>query len=935
MASTFTPASYNGDKPNGWIDNWISQGQMFGAYGGGNRYIQETLEGYKGGIYGSTSADDTPWAVDPSNTAAIDALVTYALSGNVNDNRYKILGRDELIDNGKGPWKVSRDAATDFVPVYVVYTNDISTSEDPFSLAIDMLPSTGGTTSGLPIATNILINTAITTGAFLGARIKASMDARGITSAQNDPSQSSFDSKILSRNKFQNFVNGDILITPDGFSSLTKNYSASATGKISGSATITTVTSLSRQGDGSWQMVDTRGVTYFWPKIVNGQTVQPLREDNNQPIDSITPDVLISEGRASINIKPAYLDSGSGTYKAFPDLTIDKNFNFKQQLADALSYLKTNQASLEQLGVVFPDNFAAIAANPGAAFSPRPGVNLPALEFSGNADDYLASQAWLAKLFAGPLNVATVLNLWRGSYGTTTINQSWGGNNGSMRDDSGELTGLTTAQQVRDNLDKIADAYYNSAKAMGWFKAAPYMDYISIDKYELDELSAKNQGANGGMYNRNGWINYLYFTQALAQRLPTGVDANYDPITKTTSGNISTQLFQMPTASTVVANPDGTANATYYSSAGWGGAEYEPHLSSAFDSFFGNPALTSEAAINNNFREWVDPSYEGTDFQERGPNSQTPLAEYLFSQKANALENAGDQKDWTKGLLTPGNDRSGPSIHGVFNHIFSILWGGGNTSAPINYSPSGWLAAGQPADPSNTSNGYVKNAWNTAVLDNVLQKLGGWAKSNQLLNGRSYSGEVVPQSTALVNAALKVAGTSGHQSVSLRLVDQGTFTVQWGLFLLDATAPVVGDPITGMVGGVAPGSSGYAEAVRKAVSDPLTGSGWITDAGMGSHVDKTLTLQAGRSYGIAMLVPTQQGGAADTLLTSLAAANPFGKAHGALLPTDQLMTNLKLTIPGGITSKTQTLGFEDAINGPDWDYNDASFTVLSGATLQL
>lgn len=935
MATTFSPASYNGDKPNGWIDNWISQGQMFGGYGGGNAYIQETLTGFRDGLYGFSSSDGTPWAIDPSNTAALDALVSYAFNGNVKDNRYAILGSDELLKNGKGPWQISENAKTDFVPVYVIYTNDASTSEDNFSLAVDMLPSSGGgSTTGNPIAVNILINSAITAGSFLGARIKAAMDARGVTNINVDPSSSGFKSEVLAANKYQNFVNGDILFTPDGFSAFAKNYSALKT--VNNGRSVVVASSINTTGDGSWQITDNGGKQITWPSQISISTKDrttgnsTLQTYSVQPVDatSFAPVRSVAAGTTA-NITAGYQTS-DGSYAAFPDLNLDDRFDFKNLLEDAIDYLKTNQKSLEQIGVVFPDNFSTVTA--GSSFSPRPGVTLPALEFSGTFDDYLAAQAWLIKLFAGPLNVSTVLNVWRGSY-DPQLNQAWSGSNSSFREDSPELNNLTSSSAIRSTIDTIADTYSQNAKALGWSKAAPYFDYMAIDKYEQDELSGRIQGSLGGMYNHNGWINYLYFTQALAQRLPTGIGASYDPSSKTTRGNIDTMLFQMPTAPVVLANADGSANQTYYTSAGWGGTENQPHLSSAFDVFFGNPHLTGESAIKNNFKQWLDPTYTGPDFIERGGTSQNSLADYMFSTRANALQEAGPH-NLTQGLLTPGDGSSGPTINPIFNHIFSVLWGGGNTSAPINWRDSAWPAVAAATDPTNTSNGYVKNKWNTAVLDNVMQRLDSWSESNELLtNGTSYDGEVVPHSTALFNSALQVAGSSGTQTVTLRLVDQGLFGIQWGLFKLDPSDASLGDPITGSTGGKRPEDDGYADAVRAAVTNSQTGTGWIVDSGKGRHSDVSLSLQAGGTYGIALLVPSVGGGALDTLVTSIAAANPGGKAHAALLPTAQLMSALNLSIPAGSHATTQTIGFEDQIANPDWDFNDASFTVISGASV--
>ncbi|NBU75896.1 MAG: hypothetical protein EBS30_11850 [Planctomycetes bacterium] len=910
-----------GDNPSGWFNNWVSQGQIFGGYAqGAVNSIQDTLKGFAGGKYYDTNAQLLNPSIHPDNGVALDALMTYFGSGFSADNRSRILGRNELTGS-KSPWLISGNVGLDFTPVYVLYTNDASTSESSFNLAIDMA-SEGGTTNGLTIPVNILINAALTAGAFLGARTKAAMDARGLVN-DIDPSKGDLtDAQIkqLRDNRFGNFLSGDLLLTPDGFGSFTKNYTPSV--PIINSGADVTVTmglgaTMAKTSVG-WELTDPMGPKVIWPTKILGFDVSPKQTATATGV-SFTSQVTDATDRAT----------------SLPNISTSTKFDFKGQLTNALTYLSNNRASLEKLGVVFPDKFDAVVANPGATFSPKPGVNLPALNFSNTVDDYLAVQAYLTKLFAGPLNVATVVNPWMAG----NIDAApWYVTSRSFRDDSNLLASATSAADVRSRIDVVTQQIANKAKTLGWFKASPYMDYLGVDKYERDELSGQAAGAQlGNVYNRNGWINYLYYTQSLANQLTTGGGSIYDSINKKGVGSNETLLFQIPTAPLAQAGSDGNADASYYAKAYGTAADRtdpktgelstiqdlvnnvagpalsdQPHLSFAFDTIFGNSNLVSKEDFARRFPDLATLAIPGS------PSGPTNLADYIFSEKPNALEASG-QKDLTQSLLVAASGSQNPQSASVLDHIFSILWGGGNTSTPINYNQYEWRDAGS-TDAKNTSTPYTPNKWGTSVLGNVLDKLSDWAKSSGLLGSSSNSGEVIPKTVELNAAYFKATA----DSVALRITDQGEADVSVGLFKLDATA----DPITGLVNGRQPSDSDYLANVAAGVSQWIDNPGKWNASLPGSGVkDQSLPVEIGQSYGIVIRNGSQ-------FLTTFAGSNPSGASHASLLPTSDLMTGMNLSALA-VTGTAQTIGFEDLCTSSDWDYNDLGVTFLSGANLVL
>lgn len=945
-------------SPNGWFNDWLSNAQIYPGYNGNpDNALTKTVVSLSKGA--NTDLNQAfPVGLDPQNSLMMDGYMTYYGNGFSADNRLKLLTKDSLVLNGKSPWSISKDVGQNFRPLLVVYTNDASTSESTFNLLTD-IASNGGTANGKAMPVNVLTNMALQIGALLGARIASANPSAGIDPAKADLSPDQI--SALHQLKNGNFINGDILLTPDGFGSFIKNYD-STRGSVNGGTTFvfngdTTNPKLSPDGNGGWSVVGNDGsVLRKVPGSVTVNDVVYTVQDTlvaykGQP-PGVTPQLTLilkdpqgnryGEGSSTLEttIKPL-------------DLKAIDNVNAKQAVRDALIYLKSIQSEYEKYGVVFPDIFygsdaefsSFVADLPG--FSPAPGVQLPGLNSSTGETvaDLLATQTYLAKLFAGRLNVAHVLNPW----GIGTVDDSKFANKNVyyldgkfVQDGSSVLKGLTTAEQVRKELSEVARQVKGKAAALGWFKASPYMDYLSIDKYERDEISGMTNAGQNNAYNRNAWINYAFYGKQLSEQLRTGPGSASNGAAIPGSGNTDLLYFQIP-ASSLPADLGQGSTAPFINGIASprsgsdmqpsvdDGFSTSPHHSFAADSFFGNPDLGSLAAFKSKYPELAGLNLKiGT--------GSVNLADYLFSNAPNALEDLGSH-DLTKGLLSVV-DGEAKVNRDIMGDVFGILWGGGNTSTPLSYSSAQWLES-QPWTPGASLNtAYVPNRELITPLTNTTNRLADWAAANYQGSATSPNSEVAVRSLGLTYAAVKT-GASGK--LSLALASQASNLNSIYLYKLKANSDV--DVITGITSnGSDPSKSSSADFFRDIkANNTLVLDGLSTQtAGLAKgRLVSDLVVAPNSYYGVLLVSQPKDGPAFAS--TSYAAAGSWngssasdrGLAPVAFVDSSQISDQF---FGGNVRfADSRVLGFEDNIlsGNPDFDFNDVFFAVVSGGSILI
>ena len=889
--------------PNGWFSNWVSQGQIYPGTNGSN-YLKSTLD-----AQGYWTTLPNP-GNDPSNTAALDALMTYFGSGFSADNRVRLLGATDLVTGGKSPWIISADVAQDFKPLMVVYTNDASTSESTFNLLTD-ISSSGGTQNGQSMPVNVLANMALQIGSFLGARINS---ARSLGLNPGGTALTAAQINQLRALKNANNVYGDILVTPDGFGSFIKNWSPSLPNVNSGTSMV--VGSASEQLTAENGGFKTAGGRYLPGAVTLGGTDYTVQSQ----LDQYGAVVLKDAGGKDY-----------GDHATVLNLRSSDKLPIRETLQSALQLLYDNRSAYNRLGVVFPDVFyagdAAFAQFKATlpAFESVSGVTHPSLVNGGDDfTDLIAAQTYLAKLFAGPLNIAHVLNPW----GVGNIDAApWYVSTQSFREDGNLSSGITAAADLRTKIDGVADQLQSKAQALGWFKASPYMDYLALDKYERDEVSGLSNAAQKNTLNRNGWINYAYFGNDVANRLRTGIGSGNAQGSATGDGKNGLLYFQIP----AVALPSDQTNKTSFlnglagvgadlqSLANNSGAD-QPHLSFAFDSFFGNPDLSSKANFVAKY-----PSLAGLQLTSLTSASGTvSLADYLFSTAVNALEDAGSNRDLTKGLL---NSATGTATanRDILGNLFGILWGGGNTSTPLSYSTNQWSYDPSAKSGSLQALPYQPNSQGVAVLGQTLNTLSNWARANYMTASTT---EVQARSNGLRYAAFQATGSSA----SFLMSSQGANSESLYLYRLDAATDV--DAVTGAVGGVNPGTgAGYFDQVdtrRIMLAQDMPDNQGMTFTASG--------LEAGAYYGFELVSKTPLNelyaqtsySGAGLRTVGNGSVSLQGLAGTALLDS----TQARSIFFGSATSLqgNQVLGFEDNLVNAncDFDFNDLALAVIAG-----
>jgi hypothetical protein len=927
--------------PNGWLNDWVSMAQIYPGYGGDPANgLNNTIDAFSGDAYAAKSASIS---IDPSDKLMLSGYMTYFGTGNVADNRFDLLNKASLTTLGKSPWAVSKDAGQKFRPILTVYLNDASTSESTFNLLMD-INSTGGTTNNQSMAVNVLTNTALQIGAFQAARITSANPDAGI----NDPATTDLspdDILKLRQLRDSNFVTGDVLLTPDGFGSFIKNYTSTTlqvnndTSSIGNLPISSTKVAMSRTPDNmGWQVVNNDGeIVKTIPGSVSiGATTYTVEQN------------LVNANGLVVRLKDQ-----NGIF--YSNDTQDKQLNLKStdiidcrvNLQSALKYLKTQQSQYEKYGVIFPEIFYGTEADfndfvenlPG--YSPTRGLNLPTLAVSGNGtvSDILATQTYLAKLFAGQLNVSPVLNPW--AVGNIT-KSPWYLDGRMFQDGSTLLSGQTTYNGVRSQLEMVAGEVDKKATDLGWFKASPYMDYITIDKYERDETSGLVTKGQNNAYNRNAWINFAYYAKVLSEQLRTGASSANNG-TATGTGNSDLLYFQIPASSLA---SDLTQPTDFINGLAGQGADLNalnadpqnslPHLSFAFDSFFGNTDLSSKTAFETKYPTLKDLTIKDT----------ITLSDYLFSQSANALEDQGGQgssqsHDLTQGILSI---QGGNAIVNkeIFGDLFGIIWGGGNTSTPLSYSSHQWGADGSSWDAgSDLTTPYKPNQAKLIPLGNTVTQLASWSGAGY--SGPTMNNEVSFRSRGLKYAAIK---TDNKGSLDLAFAAQSASYNDVYIYKLNAATDL--DAITGLT---MQGNRPDAAVIQNFYEDitrnnkPIAIGLHSTTAGLDKgQVISGISVDKNAYYGV--LVATRPQGGRPTksqqkgiqYSTSYAAAGAWNgnSSKNRAVPTvslvDANILNSKFLGGAGNLTNSMAISFEDSLfrESTDFDNNDVIMAITSG-----
>jgi len=949
--------SFSTLSPNGWLNDWVSAAQVYPGYNGNpDNNLNKTVVALSQSRTTNHNQEFQAGS-DPQNTLMIDGYMTYYGTGYSADNRSKLLTKADLATGGKTPWPISIDMGQQFNPLLVVYTNDNSTSESTFNMLTD-LASTGGSETGKTMPVNVLTNMALQIGALLGARIASANPSARIDASKSDLSPAQI--STLRQLKNSNFIKGDILLTPDGFGSYIQNYDRL------GNKTVNTGTTFVFSADTNVNLVDDHYGGYY---VQQGSTT----------IRRIPGKVTINNIDYTVQSKLAPVKSDQGAIIGYTlvlgdpqgklygekdkfndlnslDLPATAEVNARQTVQESLRYLQTLRPQYEAYGVVFPEIFYASQSEFEAfvdnllGFSDA-GIQRPALTAGDSVADTLATQTYLAKLFAGRLNIAYVLNPWAiGNVdGSRFINKPWYLDGKFVQDGSNLLNNLTTKDQVQQQLQEVARQVKDKATDLGWFKASPYMDYLALDKYERDEISGIATVKQSNAYNRNAWFNYAYYGKQLSEQLRTGPASATASGEASGSGNADLLYFQIPAASLPAELAQGATGPFINGSASPQQASEmqtavenvnmtNPHYSFAFDSFFGNPDLNSKAAFQSKYPDLASLTIKKGN--QANVAIDINLADYLFSTAPNALEDSGSH-DLTKGLLSIVNGEAIVNRE-IMGDVFGIVWGGGNTSTPLSYSNNQWLEGTIFNPGPSISTAYVPNSEQIVPLVNTTNRLADWAAASYPGSANSPDGEVAVRSLGLTFAAVK---TDGSGKLSLAIASQASNTNSIYLYKLNASNDM--DAITGLtIDGNDPFASsteGFFNEIK--TNNLLVANGLnIQTAGQanGSHV-RDLTVNPNSYYGLLLVSQVKDGLTYST--TSYAASGSW--RSDATKPTERGIASVALVDSsqisniffGGIAkfADNRVLGFEDNIlsGRPDFDYNDVFIGITSGGMLMI
>lgn len=487
--------------------------------------------------------------------------------------------------------------------------------------------------------------------------------------------------------------------------------------------------------------------------------------------------------------------------------------------------------------------YSGIVYFPGEKPNPKAVSNAIApISFTGDITDYLAAQAWIIKQFAPKVTLSTVFNLWAGHDSIAA-----------------SLKGTTYDPEAAAS--RTADAL----NALGWQKAAPYLDFITFDKYERDETSGGVLAGHAYDFHEVAWTRALQFYDRLTSHV---MPADKQAI----------MLWQIPSAGLPSNDP---ADAAMLAQGGAIGGASTPHFGITESFFFGNARLQASGlatAIAN-----LPTDETAAYFLSKG----TTYGEVVTSTAA------GWQP--ATGLIDPATGKTGT----LLDKVFAILWGGGDTSTPISYRGSQWTSVGdQAVAPTPGAAFNVKNEFGTAVLDAL----------KQISDYKAHVGAVVTslgEPNILKDADLKATSamlikTASASAVTITLADNGTDDVSFGYFEIDPEHLTVSGTAAGNA--LAPGDAGFAAAALQRA----TANGLIANPGFGQSREVRLDLDPSKAFGFLIVN-------AGNVFTSLAAANGDGLSHvGA----------------AGSPFHTDTVSFEDRRDGGDHDYNDLVVTVV-------
>ena len=280
-------------------------------------------------------------------------------------------------------------------------------------------------------------------------------------------------------------------------------------------------------------------------------------------------------------------------------------------------------------------------------------TDLKAQKFPDDISGYLPLQAWMVKTFAPTEAVATVLNLW-GS------NIALGGNKGIGTD--------------QWSVTDFAQIYKTYSNMLGWQSASKNMDFIAWDRYERDDLSGQviNGGQNAYAYTPTAWKNSLDSYTAASKALMA--DPNKQGV----------MLFQIPSGALPEANMNmetltgmGVTPAKNYPTDN----SSAPHAGIEQSYFWGQSGIGKSipnAGIWNGF----------IGSQEIGMDLGIVKTKAYGNDLTYAQQIQADNNFTSTGVL----NAVGNPLHNT-NKVFAILWGGGDTSAPLSYLDGQWKGA--------------------------------------------------------------------------------------------------------------------------------------------------------------------------------------------------------------------------------------------------
>lgn len=616
-----------------------------------------------------------------SYTDALDSFFTYFGIGRSTETRDAVLSATAL-STGKVPDLVkSTLSAGGHNPVLLVYSNDFSTN----------------TTSDSNVDVNNVTQ-------FINLGLQAGAFQKAISSnSASDP-----------------LAHGTILFNPDGIGTQVQNY-------IYNGYSINSDPLLA-SGPAN-------------PNAIFVKDYQSTRENWWDPVEKKSLDTPVT---VTVNVAKTVID-------------------FKTLLSNAVDAIWALKDKPEYASSVY---FPTI----------KPSVESSGIAFSNDITDYTAAQAWMIKQFAPQCSLSTVLNLW-------------------MLNSSGDFKA--------PNFDSgaAAQSAVGALTDLGFNKAAPFLDFIAFDKYERDDASPQATSSSSYAYDFNevAWNRALEFENKLVEKLMPAdkqaimlwqipasslPSATIDPKTGTLSdfnmlqqSGLLFREYQSDPASAAtlstslsitdplnflltgsyhvenVTNPWGlddvlvtvtSANQTAFTlsmAESWKTTDVlrftpgfvmksdVPHIGISQSYFFGDKQLSGTAAGGNILPEAANIAV-----------SETDPSKFLVTGTTYGKILTGPNSAWSpeKGLIdvTTGNTDL------LLSKVFAILWGGGDTAAPVSYRDTQWpgLSMGFSSQDAfdaafNPVPGQSKQTAVLSIMDSIKQYQDLFKTGTALLKG--------------------------------------------------------------------------------------------------------------------------------------------------------------------------------------------------------